>query len=68
LEGIFRLRRGRTALRRLADPDAASPIRMRPMSEFQPAMTMGGRVFFAGVGQGKLTATATATATAAAGS
>ncbi|MFG1603321.1 isochorismatase family protein [Actinoplanes sp. NPDC049265] len=35
---------------------ADSPIRMRLMSEFQPAMAMGGRVFFAGVDQGKLTA------------
>lgn len=35
---------------------ADSPVRTRLMSEFQPAMTMGGRVFFAGVSQGKLAA------------
>ncbi|WP_432828871.1 isochorismatase family protein [Dactylosporangium sp. CA-092794] len=34
---------------------AASPIRQQLMSEFQPAMTMGGRTFFAGVAQGRLT-------------
>ncbi|SNY47601.1 isochorismatase family protein [Paractinoplanes atraurantiacus] len=33
---------------------ADSPIRTQLMSEFQPAMTMGGRTFFAGVTQGRL--------------
>lgn len=32
---------------------ADSPIRTQLMSRFQPAMTMGGRTFFAGVGLGK---------------
>ncbi|MET8998633.1 isochorismatase family protein [Amycolatopsis sp. NPDC004169] len=32
---------------------ADSPIRTQLMSEFQPAMTMGGRTFFAGVAQGR---------------
>jgi nicotinamidase-related amidase len=36
---------------------ADSPIRQQLMAEFQPAMTMGGRTFFAGVQQGRLTTT-----------
>jgi nicotinamidase-related amidase len=32
---------------------ADSPARTQLMAEFQPAMTMGGRTFFAGVGVGK---------------
>ncbi|BBH69939.1 hydrolase [Actinoplanes sp. OR16] len=32
---------------------ADSPVRTRLMTEFQPAMTMGGRTFFAGVALGK---------------
>jgi nicotinamidase-related amidase len=32
---------------------ADSPVRTQLMTEFQPAMTMGGRTFFAGVGVGQ---------------
>ncbi len=34
---------------------ADSPVRQQLMAEFHPDMTMGGRTFFAGVAQGRLT-------------
>ncbi|WP_162794772.1 isochorismatase family protein [Nonomuraea lactucae] len=36
---------------------ADAPHRTRLMTEYQPGMTMAGRTFFAGVGQGRLAAT-----------